>query len=299
MKSETKPTKPVHIVGCGDIGRRVAARLRAENRPVSGLVASPTSREALRVAGIDVVEANLDEPASLPGTALEGVQVFYFAPPPKEGRVDSRMRNWLAALGATRPAKIIAISTTGVYGDLGGDWVTEDTPLAPKADRAWRRVDMETVLREWGRQHSVAVVILRVPGIYSCDRLPLARLRKGLPVLNAAEAGYTNRIHADDLAAVALVAMQRAPADSVYNVTDGHPGTMTDYFNTIADHFGLPRPPQISLAEAQSQVSAGMLSYLQESRRISNRKLREELGVALQYPDLRAGLRDCKPAEAG
>ena len=206
-----------------------------------------------------------------------------------------RMRNWLAALGTARPAKIVAISTTGVYGDVGGGWVTEDTPLAPKADRAWRRVDMETVLREWGRLHAVPVVVLRVPGIYSCERLPLERLRKGLPVLNEDEAGYTNRIHADDLAAVAVHAMQHAPADSVYNVTDGHPSTMTEYFNTIADHFGLPRPPQISLAEAKSQVSAGMLSYLLESRRISNARLLEELGVTLQYPELRAGLRDCVP----
>ncbi|MGD8999858.1 MAG: NAD(P)H-binding protein [Granulosicoccaceae bacterium] len=294
MNSQTKPTKPLHIVGCGDIGRRVAARLRAAGQAVSGLVASPVSCAALRAAGIEAVEANLDDPASLPGTALDGVQVFYFAPPPKQGRTDSRMRNWLAALGATRPAKIVAISTTGVYGDVGGDWVTEDTPLAPGADRAWRRVDMETAVRQWGRQHDVPVVILRVPGIYSCERLPLERLRKGLPVLTPDEAGYTNRIHADDLAAIAIAAMQRAPADSVYNVSDGQPGTMTDYFNTIADHFGLPRPPQISLAEATTRVSAGMLSYLRESRRISNSKMREELGVTLQYPDLQAGLQDCK-----
>lgn len=293
MNSETKPTKPLHIVGCGDIGCRVARKLLAAGHTVSGLVASEASAVRLRGLGITAVRADLDDPASLPGCALEGCEVFYFAPPPARGRLDTRMQHWLAALGEARPRKVVAISTTGVYGDSGGDWVTEQTPLAPRAERALRRVDMESRLRQWGRAHGVAVVILRVPGIYSCERLPLQRLQRGEPVLNEAEAGFTNRIHADDLAAICIAAMQRAAADSVYNVSDGQPGNMTAYFNAIADHFGLPRPPQISLAEAHDRLSAGMLGYLQESRRVSNRKLLDELQVQLQYPDLQAGLRAC------
>jgi len=185
---------------------------------------------------------------------------------------------------------VVYISTTGVYGDCGGAWVDESRPVNPLAPRAKRRWDAECAWQAWRKASGRELVILRVPGIYGPDRLPLERLRAGLPLVRESEAPYTNRIHADDLAEVCVAAMRRGHDGEVYNACDGHPGTMTDYFNRIADLAGLPRPPQIPLAEATERLSEGMLSYLRESRRLDNRKMREELGVTLRYPSLEQGL---------
>jgi nucleoside-diphosphate-sugar epimerase len=217
--------------------------------------------------------------------ALDEALVYWFMPPQPTGETDDRLRRFLKGMDAA-PRKIVLISTTGVYGDCEGRWIDENEPLKPVAARAKRRADAEAALQEWAARFRGDTVILRVPGIYATDRLPLERLRRGEPVLNAAEAPWTNRIHADDLAMVCKRAMEVAPFDAIYNATDGHPSTMTDYFNQVADFAGLPRPPQVSMEQAQAEMSAGMLSYLQESRRIGNSKLLSELGVSLQYPSL-------------
>jgi len=203
------------------------------------------------------------------------------------------MRNFCAAVTQEQaPAKVVYISTSGVYGDCGGDWVTEETPVNPQTSRAKRRLDAETALSTWGAQVGTAVVILRVTGIYGPGRLPLARLQQGHPVLVEAESPPTNRIHADDLAAVCVAAADRAAGGEIFNVSDGQPGTMTQYFNAAADLLGLPRPPQVSMAQAQQVMSPMMLSYLTETRRMDNRKLREQLGVTLRYPELESGLKN-------
>jgi nucleoside-diphosphate-sugar epimerase len=286
-------SETIHIVGCGDIGQRVAVKWQQQGGEAEGLVASAASAARLEQAGTRARMVDLDRPDTLyqtTGLSPEQRPVYYFAPPPPQGREDSRLRGWLAALGETRPRKIVLISTTGVYGDAAGGWLTEQSPVSPRADRAWRRLDAETALRAWGRENNVPVVVLRVAAIYGPGKLPRARLEKGLPVLREAESGFTNRIHADDLASICLAAMQHGRADEIYNVSDGSPGTMTDYFNQVADHLGLPRPAQISLAEAETQVSAGMLGYLKESRRIDNTKMVRELKVVLRYPSLQSGL---------
>jgi nucleoside-diphosphate-sugar epimerase len=284
----------VVIIGCGDIGQRVARRWHTRSAHVVGLSRNPATCEVLREAGIEPLQADLDDPASLAGLPVKNAVVYYFAPPPREGITDPRLRNWLAGIADdTLPARVVLISTTAVYGDSGGDWVTEQSPLQPGTDRGHRRLDAETTLQAWSGHTGVPVVILRVPGIYGPGRLPRARLEKGLPVLNEAESGYTNRIHSEDLADVCVAAAERGEPGAVYNVSDGRPGTMTEWFNAVADHLGLPRPRQISLHEAETQVSAGMLSYLKESRRISNRKMVEELGVELAYSDLGEGLKAC------
>lgn len=280
--------KLVFIIGCGDIGCRVALLWQARGASVHAMARSEAAARALEAAGIIVYRADLDDPLSLAALPLDGALVYYFAPPPLQGVSDPRMTNFTAHAG--RPARVVYISTSGVYGDHGGDWVDEDTPTAPNTERAQRRLDAETVLRAWGAENKVAVSILRVGGIYGPGRWPLERLRKGAPVLREDECGYTNRIHADDLAEICVVAGERGGADRVYNVSDGQNGTMTQYFYAVADHFGIPRPPALSMAEAKQQLSPAMLSYLLESRRMDNRRLLDELGVVLCYPDLASGL---------
>ena len=288
----------IFIIGCGDIGRRTAQLWQARGADVSALARSNNRAQQLQQLNITPIAGDLDQPASLQALPLAGALLYYFAPPPAEDDRDGRMRAMVAAMTTgTRPGKIIYISTTGVYGDNLGAWVTEDTPLQPSAARSRRRVDAETVLRGFGRAHGVPVIILRVPGIYGPGRLPIEAIRARRPVLHENESGYTNRIHAEDLARICLVAAERGQADTAYNVSDGQPSSMTAYFNQLADAVGDPRPPLVTRAEAQQVLSAGMLSYLDESRRVDNRRMREELGVTLLYPTLEVGLRASLAAE--
>ncbi|WP_372523266.1 SDR family oxidoreductase [Sulfuricaulis sp.] len=284
----------VLIIGCGDIGERVARHERSEGRAVIGLVRSEKSVRRLRAAGIQPIAADLDAPASLNNLPVKDAVVYYFAPPPDTGVTDPRMETFVSAMTPTNPPRcIVLISTTGVYGDCRGEWVTEDRPPNPQADRARRRLAAETTLQAWSKTSGVSVVILRVPGIYGPGYLPEKRLRSGEPVLREDESPFSNRIHADDLARICIAAARHAHPSRLYNVSDGHPTTMTDFFYRVADVLGIPRPPAVSLEEARRRLGEGMLSYLAESKRIDNRRMREELGVKLLYPDLAAGLASC------
>lgn len=283
------------VIGCGDIGRRVVSLYKNETNKASinmyALVSSQDSKERCDALGIDSVVLDLDHKDALVnfGEQVHDSQLFYFAPPPRSGVEDTRLQNFLSSL-SSQPRRIVLISTTGVYGDSKGAWIDENYPINPQADRAQRRLSAEQILQNWAKTHQRDSIILRVPGIYAKDRLPLARLKKGLPVVKQEEAGWTNRIHADDLARVCKLAMESNQSGEIYNVTDGHPSTMTAYFNQVANYANLPRPPQISMQQAEVTLSAGMVSYLQESRRISNQKMLDDLGVKLIYPSLKQGL---------
>lgn len=284
--------KNVFIVGCGDVGRRVAALCERKNLPVMGLVRSEESVGRLEQAGISSVLIDLEEAFGLEGVLSDGVTLLYLAPPPTEGETDPLIRRFLAAIPADAPPeKLVLLSTTAVYGDCHGEWIDETQPVNPQTARGRRRLDAEQAAREWSIETGVAVVILRVGGIYGPGRLPLARIEKGLPILKETESPFTNRIHQDDLAQICMAAAESGKAGEVYNVSDGQPSTMSRYFKDIAQAHGLPMPPEVSLEEAQQVMSAGMLSYLKESRRLDNRKLVEELGVVLQFPNLEAGLK--------
>ena len=284
--------KKVWIIGCGDIGRRVAALYssRYKDIEIKAIVSSTGSVKRCEQQSIKAVALNLDNTYSLAGMNFEQADLFYFAPPTQTGTTDKRLQTFLKQLGSSFPRRIVLISTTGVYGDSGGEWIDENTPVNSQADRALRRLSAEQSLQSWAQKTGCETMILRVPGIYALDRLPLARLKKNLPVIHAAEAGWTNRIHADDLAQACKAAMDCEAANEIINVTDGHPSSMTDYFNQIADYAGLPQPPQISLQEAEQTLSDGMVSYMKESRRIKNEKMLCLLKIKLQYPELKSCL---------
>lgn len=286
----------IWIIGCGDIGKRLAnLYLSHDLKPlIKGLVTSTSSLEACTNLGINCLKFNLDDEENsnhqlLSKNDFENTHVFYFIPPPPEGKRDTRLKKFLNLIDDA-PERLVLISTTGVYGDNKGEWINESTPTRPTADRAHRRLSAETTLKDWADRTKSPFMILRVPGIYAQDRLPLARLQKGLPVVNQNEAGFTNRIHADDLAQACLLAMESSGHNETINITDGNPSTMTDYFNQVADFAKLPRPPQISMVEAEKTLSEGMVSYLKESRRIENTKMLEVLKIKLQYPNLKSAL---------
>lgn len=281
------------IIGCGYIGQRLVERARARMDPVRGVVRSEASARRLATLGIDALRLDLGSEA-LPAGSTGDRQVYYLAPPPPEGVSDTRMQHFLDGLtGSGQPHRILYISTTGVYGDCHGEWVDETRPANPGVDRARRRWDAEQQLRAWRKRTGGELVILRVAGIYGPGKLPLARLEKGVPMVAENDAPWTNRIHADDLVSTCLLAMEKGRDGAVFNVSDGMPGNMTDYFNRVADRAGLPRPPSISLEQARETLSPGLLSYLAESRRLDNRRMLDELGVVLRYPTLEEGLSAC------
>lgn len=282
----------IWIMGCGDIGRRVAKLYQQQGNKPIGWVRSEESLQIGLKQGLAMRKGDVDRGSFFPIFALDEALVYWFMPPQPSGETDDRIRRFLKGVDAA-PQRVVLISTTGVYGDCGGRWIDESELLRPVAARAKRRADAEAAVQEWAARFGGETVILRVPGIYAPDRLPLARLQRGEPVLREEEAPWTNRIHADDLAMVCKRVMEVAPAGSIYNATDGNPTTMTDYFNQVADFAGLPRPPQVSMEEAQACMSEGMLSYLQESRRIRNDKMLRELDVRLRYPTLADGLSKC------
>jgi len=281
------------IVGCGDVGLRVLRALGGRLR-VFALTSSPDRRDALRAAGARPVVGNLDDPASLRRLAGLADAVLYLAPPPSTGRADPRVRALLAALSTrTRPRRVVYASTTGVYGDCRGELVTESRPVNATTERARRRVDAESHLRAWGRATGARVSVLRIPGIYAGDReggRPQDRVRRGTPVLAAEDDGYTNHIHADDLARACIAALWRGQPQRVVNVCDDSDCKTGDYYDLVADLSGLPRPPRVTRAQAGELFTPAQWSFLNESRRLSNARMKRELRLRLQRPTIREGL---------
>lgn len=281
------------IIGCGDIGSRVARLAMEEGTRVVALSRNMSKCAGLKDSAVQMLQGDLDDPASLLEIDLNGAALLYAAPPPGGGIEDSRVKNFLAAIDKGNcPARIVYIGTTSVYGDCGCETVTEERPLHPANHTARRRADAEERFRNWGKEHGVDVIILRVAGIYGPGRIPMDRITNRHPLLDNAEAGQSNRIHAEDLATVCMKAIDMAADGEIFNVCDGEAGTLTDYFNTITDLLGLPRLPQVPLSEARSVMTPLMFGYMSESRRISNRKMIEKLGITLKYPTMREGLRN-------
>jgi len=266
------------IVGCGDIGSRIVARLARRYRIVA-VTATSARSDALRALGALPLVMDLDQRGSLQRLAAFGERVIHLAPPSSTGRQDLRTRRLIAALGSHATARAVYISTAGVYGDHQGRRIDETARLAPGNERALRRIDGEQKMR--AQLHST---VLRVPGIYALDRLPLDRLRQRVPALSAADDVYTTHIHADDLARAAIVALLRGAPARVVNASDDSELTMGEYFDLVADRCNLPRPPRLSRAEIAAHVTPMMLSFMRDSRRLSNRRLKRELRLRLQFP---------------
>lgn len=301
------------IVGAGDVAQRLLPLLTARFR-VFVLLRDAARADWWRRHGARPVVGDLDDRASL--QRLRGLAdwVVHLAPPPDQGHDDRRTRNLLASLALPRgarlplrpaaglmsfararkgqsslPQRLVYISTSGVYGDCGGARIDETRPCRPASARARRRVAAERACRQFA-VGGARVSILRVPGIYAADRLPLARLQAGTPALVAADDVYTNHIHADDLARATKAALLRGRTGRAYNVCDDSEMRMGEYFDAVADAFALPRPPRVSRQEAAGRLPPQLLSFMAESRRLSNRRLKHELGVRLRYPDVAAGL---------
>jgi len=283
----------VLIVGCGDVGLRVADLLRDRVR-LLGLTSSADRRPLLRAHGVLPLAGNLDDSASLRRLSGLATRLLHLAPPPAQGGRDTRTQALVQALRRrSLPRSLVYGSTSGVYGDCQGQWVRESRPVQPATPRALRRVDAEYQVRRFGAGAPVATRLLRIPGIYAADRVggtPLERLRKGTPVLRREDDVFTNHIHADDLARACLLALWRGRTQRGYNVCDDTQLRMGDYFDLAADLWGLPRPPRVSRQTAATQLPPLLLSFMSESRRLDNSRMKRELRMALRYPQVAQGL---------
>jgi nucleoside-diphosphate-sugar epimerase len=292
------------IVGCGDVGQRVA-RAAGPGMRVLALTSSPGRIPSLRAQGITPLAGNLDAPATLRRLAGLATHVVHMAPPPGDGQSqwwrDPRTQALLRTLRLrTAPAALVYGSTSGVYGDCAGALVNETAALKASTPRAQRRVDAETLVRHFGRATlggmglgGTRASILRIPGIYAPDRdggTPRARLLKRTPVLAAADDVYTNHIHADDLARACLAALWRGRPQRIYNASDDTRLKMGDYFDLAADLYCLPRPPRVPRSTAQAELPLMLLSFMSESRQMDNTRLKAELRVRLRYPTVQTGL---------
>jgi nucleoside-diphosphate-sugar epimerase len=262
--------KRLLVAGFGDIARRAAAELEGTFH-------------------IDKLSRRLGRDLERPETLqIEGPDaLLHCAPPPASGDFDTRTANLLVALAKAGilPKRVVYIGTSGVYGDCGGELVDELRPLTPRTPRARRRADAERQLIAWCAEHSAALVILRAPGIYAADRLPLERLRAGRPVLREEDDVYTNHIQADDLAAIACRALEHDAPEGVYNASDDTRMKMGEWLDLVADTAGLPRPPRVARA---ALVDAN--DFMSESRRLDNTRLKQVLGVKLRYRTVHEGL---------
>jgi nucleoside-diphosphate-sugar epimerase len=279
------------IIGCGDVALRTIPLLRGHYR-LYALIRNPAHCAKLRELGVTPVMADLDNRISLARIAGLAEVVLHFAPPAPQSPTDTRTRHLLAALSAgTLPKQLIYISTSGVYGDCAGDYVSETRPVNPMSSRAQLRVDAENQIRAWAKRNGVRASILRVPGIYAHDRLPLDRLRAGSPAIAAIEDGYSNHIHADDLARIVVATLRYGKASRVYHTVDEDEMKMGDYFDAVADAFNLPRPPRLAREEIRRAVSPMMWSFMNESRRMTDTRMKQELKIQLQYPTVSHTLR--------
>jgi nucleoside-diphosphate-sugar epimerase len=289
----------VLVIGCGDVGMRLLPLLRDHFR-IFALTSSSERFTVLRQAGAVPVLGDLDRPETLHRLARLARLIVHLAPPQAEGEHDLRTRRLTAIL--PDGARMVYVSTTGVYGDCKGARINETRTVAPVNARARRRVDAELVLRRWARRSGSRLSILRVPGIYAAGRLPLERLQRGTPALAEDDDVYTNHIHADDLARIIRLALTRAAPQRVYHAVDDSALKMGAYFDLVADAFKLPHPPRLSRAELAAKVTPTMLSFMSESRRMDNSRIKQELGVRLLWPDvasfLEAGLLDAGVPDA-
>jgi nucleoside-diphosphate-sugar epimerase len=280
------------LLGCGDVGLRFA-RLFGDRLRIVGVVRRDESKGAVRAAGARALRVDLDDRRAAGRLGGLAPRVLHSAPPPATGAGDPRTRHALAALHRAR--SWVYLSTTGVYGDCGGALVDETHRVAPRNERAVRRVAAERLLRRRAASGAIRATVLRVPGIYAAERLPIERLRRGTPALADADDVHTNHIHADDLARIAFFALWRGRSQRTVHAVDDSSMKMGEYFDAVARSVGLPPPPRLAREALRAAVSPVLWSFMSESRRLDNRRLHRELRLRLRYPTVADLLRTLGP----
>ncbi|MCF4165998.1 SDR family oxidoreductase [Zavarzinia compransoris] len=270
--------------GLGYTALALAEIVRARGFSVAGTVRSPEKADRLRARGLEVHLMDRDRPLADFGAALAGASHILSTVPP-DAAGDPVLDLHGADLARLRGIEWAGyLSTTGVYGDRGGDWVDEESPLAPVSDRGQRRVAAEAGWAATG----LPLHVFRLPGIYGPGRNAIAQLRAGTARAIVKEGQVFSRIHVDDIAAALAASIAAPNPGRAYNICDDEPAPPWAVIEHAADLAGLPRPPRVDFEAAD--LSPMARSFWGESKRVSNRRMRAELGVTLAYPTYREGL---------
>ncbi|MCJ7557292.1 MAG: NAD-dependent epimerase/dehydratase family protein [Gammaproteobacteria bacterium] len=280
---------PLIVVGYGYLGKRLVDHCVLRQRPVSVLTRSADHVAALDDLGIDYQILDLDARGASLALPIAGQTLIYTVPPATAGQ-DHRLSG-LLNLFPDGPCRLIYISTSGVYGDCGGQLVDESAPANPGSERGRRRLAAEQTVRDWAEANQVSWTILRVPGIYGPHRLPLASLVRGEAFLRPEDSPPGNRIHVDDLVACCLAAADHSNATGLFNVGDGNPLSATAFAQATANATGLPEPELVDRNDAQQRISPGRWSFLSESRQLDTQRMRRDLEVVPRYGNPLEGLR--------
>ncbi len=291
MSDNSNGTETIVVAGAGYTGQRLLKLLTSQASRIVAL----SKASNLTLSGVDSIQIDFDSNSPTRVEVGKNARVCYFIPPGIDSAPEARIEKFFEKVLDSLPVRVVLISTTGVYGNCDGEWVDETWPLNPQTDRALRRFIVEKYCSSWAERHGVSLAILRVAGIYGPGRVPTERLRQGFVLTKSQSGGFSNRIHVDDLAAICAAGLA-GDATGAFNVSDGHPLRYRDYFDLVADVWGLPKAEKDSENESRDPISPTMRSYLRESRKIVNRKLLESFSIELQYPHPRQGLIACREA---
>jgi len=277
----------VFVFGLGYTGLAFARAMRDAGRAVGGTVRDPAKAAALRAEGIDALVFDGKQRGDGVATALAGASHVVVTISQGEGGDPVLALHGHDIAAAPELAWLGYLSTVGVYGDHGGAWIDEETPPDPRIARAAARIAAEDGWNRVVAARGVPVGIFRLAGIYGPGRNPFVKLAEGSAHRIVKPGQVFNRIHVDDIAATLRAAIAR-PAARTYNVSDDEPAPPQDVVTAAADMMGVSPPPEVAFAEAD--LSPMARSFYEGNRRISNRRIRDELAVALAYPTYRAGL---------
>ena len=283
------------LLGCGYVATRLAETLGERGWRITATVRDEEAAAALRERGYDVF--HFDGTAPLPQQAWEGVtHVLSSIPPDEEG--DPALRALADDLCRAAPGLrwVGYLSTVGVYGDHGGAWVDETTPCRPVSARGERRLAAERAWLALRERCGRPVHVFRLPGIYGPGRNPLRKALEGArKALVVKEGQVFSRIHVDDLVAALALSMNAPRPGAIYNVVDDEPAPPHEVALFAHELLGLEPPPLVPFEQAE--LSSMARSFYGESKRVSNAKLKRELGWKPRYPTYREGLRALLPLE--
>ena len=279
--------------GYGVSAEALSARISAWGWQVTG-----TSRDGRDINGVKTIRFNGIDPMEGADAHLShSSHLLVSIPPGKEGDVVLCHHSDEITKHSGGLKWIGYLSTTGVYGDHNGGWVDEATSCEPISSRGRQRLRAEEAWIELGKKYQIATHIFRLAGIYGPGRNPLARIREGRAQRILKPGQVFSRIHTTDIAAVLEASIHRPRAGAIYNVCDDEPAPPGEVVAYGAELLGMPPPPEVSLEEAR--LSEMGRSFYAENKRVSNRLLRDELGVRLAYPTYREGLRGIMLMEKG
>ncbi|MDP3939684.1 MAG: NAD-dependent epimerase/dehydratase family protein [Deltaproteobacteria bacterium] len=297
--------KAAMILGCGYTGKRLARLLCEQGVRVRGTTRDASRAAAISEAGAEPVILDTTKVVSLISLA-EGMDVVFDMIPPRriaqgagsggsgkpgdEESFEDDTAAIVAVCAGARLEKFVYLGSTGIYGEVAGDWIDEQTPVNPASPRARARHAAEETLRAAHARDGFPAVIVRAPGIYGPDRSLAHRIKRGAYRVPGKGDNYLNRIHVDDLAQILAAAALRGSPGAVYLATDDQPEQARVLADFCAGLLGLPPPPSVDETEAARTMGESNLAMLQGDKRLSNRRIKEELGVTLRYPTYREGI---------